>query len=155
MTTNQTNVFEEDDEKGRLHLTKCDQDKILIFFSKQIATKHDGFLYSGITHIDQRNEKDFQRFIFDIKKRHTSYPSMMIEKDKYDYLFEMCDTHKEKKLKPLYINVIDNTVYAWILTYHLDLNWQYELLPRKTSEQIGFQRKLVSYLPLNRSFIIK
>jgi len=149
------NIFESDDEKGRQELRQCVKDEFLLFFSSNPICKHDGYLFSGITSSEQKDEKPFQRYIFDIKKRNTSYSNMIVEKDKYDYLFSKCKQHEKENLQPLYINVIDKKVVAWNLTDFPNLDWQYKWLPKTTSKDSGFEKKLVSYLPLNKSFEIK
>lgn len=150
---NDNSQFEADDLKGREVLNNTLGD-FTLFFSANPVCQHDGYLYSGITSTEQKDEKPFTRFIFDVKNRNKEYKDMMVEKKKYDYLLERCEFHKDKNLKPLYINTIDRKVIAWDLSQFPDLEWKWELLPKTTSKQSEKILKEVAYLPVNKSFII-
>lgn len=146
------NQFSQDDQKGR-NVLEQKAINALLYFSSNPKTKHDGYLFSGITIVDIQNE-NLQRFVFEIKKRSRIYDEMLIEKKKYDHLLNLCEKYKHKNLLPLYINVIENQVYAWNLHDHKNIDWQMRWMPATTSISTQKKKKEVGFLHINKSFQI-
>jgi hypothetical protein len=78
--------------------------------------------------------------VYELKCRKSHYPSMLIEKDKYDSLIVYKNPH--------YINSTPEGIYSWDLTSTKPTEWKNEFFPCNTTFNLNDEicQKTVGYL---------
>lgn len=91
--------------------------------------------------------------IIELKSRRTHYPTLLIEKKKYDALI---DKANEVGYKAVYINSTPKGIYCWVLN-EMDIEWNIETKYPATTSFGNTKRvpKEVGYLCITQSKIIK
>ena len=82
----------------------------------------------------------------ELKSRRTHYPTLLIEKSKYDNLILAA---RARELAPWYINSTPEGVWAFHLTPDIDIPWSTQYLPVTTDFANKSKiDKMVGFLPL-------
>ena len=91
--------------------------------------------------------------VIELKCRNTHYPTMMIEKKKYDALIAVAE---DKALTPLYVNSTPEGIFAWNL-YDVDIEWRIENKHPATTAFANTNRvpKEVGYLDINEAKVLE
>jgi hypothetical protein len=88
---------------------------------------------------------DTHNLYIELKCRRTHYPTLLLERLKYNRLLESAAT---MKMKPIYICSTPDGIWRFDLL-DLKLKWQIEMLPRTTDfEDNEKVSKIVCYLPI-------
>ena len=88
----------------------------------------------------------------EMKCRRTHYPTLLIEKKKWDYLAEI---RARTGARTLYINSTPQGVYQFDLGALNEPEWQLKALPDKTDfANKGFVKKLAGFLDLRHSELL-
>lgn len=92
-----------------------------------------------------------QKARIELKCRRVHYPTLLIEKKKYDSMIEKCKKYSDI---PLYINSTPEGIYCFNLLL-LDITWETKLLPNNTD--FGASKKIikeVGFLNINDAYKI-
>jgi hypothetical protein len=91
--------------------------------------------------------------LIELKCRNKHYPTMLIEKKKYDYLTE---TANELGLLPLYVNSTPEGIYKWDLS-SVDIEWKVENKHPATTTFHNNRRveKEVGYLDVEEAEVLE
>jgi len=87
-----------------------------------------------------------------MKCRRTHYPTLLIEKKKWDYLAEI---RARTGCKTLYINSTPEGIYQWDLGAINEPEWLLKAMPAKTDfVNTGMIKKLVGFLDLQHADLL-
>ena len=111
-------------------------------FAKYPMARYDGYFYSGYT-----------MGLFEIKNRNVQsnfYPSIRIEKNKYDFLTQRVKTEMGLKLEvePFYISIYTDNVIALVNLNQINPKWTWKWCPKESmSQSKTWVKKLVYDIP--------
>lgn len=87
----------------------------------------------------------------ELKSRNKHYPTMLIQKDKYDALKLKAEGHNDA---PLYINSTPEGIYLWDLR-KVNPVWQERMMPKTTEfNQKHYIKKVVGFLNISDAVVI-
>jgi hypothetical protein len=110
--------------------------------------EHSPNEYDGFDCITAEN-----KMFIELKSRHTHYPTLLIEKKKYDFLLEKSSV---LSYNPYYINSTPEGVWSFDLNDMPELEWAEKRLPITTEfTNTSYTMKVVGFLPVEKGNKLK